>query len=58
MMNGDHPVSTNGPVSNKKVLQNTELPSQILAQLNECRLEKQFTDVILSVDAEELHCHR
>ncbi|XP_067937040.1 kelch-like protein 38 [Watersipora subatra] len=44
--------------STKKVLINTDLASDILTKLNNCRLKKQFTDAILSVDQEELHCHR
>jgi len=44
--------------SSQKLLINKDLSLQILTQLNECRLRQQFTDVILTVDQEELHCHR
>ena len=62
-MNGHHHhVLTNGCTANApshtKLLRNTQLANCILRQLNECRLSQQFTDVILSVDQEELHCHR
>ncbi|KAF6022161.1 hypothetical protein EB796_019528 [Bugula neritina] len=43
--------------SSQKLLINKDLSLQILTQLNECRLRQQFTDVILTVDQEELHCH-
>lgn len=42
----------------KKLLINTNFTTSLLSQLNELRLNKQFTDAVLSVDQEELHCHR
>lgn len=59
-MNGHHHL-TNGdtdPPSHIKQLKNTQLANSILIELNERRQSRQFTDVILSVDQEDLHCHR